>query len=300
MSETYWHSTLANRISRRRTLGMSAAGAGAILLAACGGGSSSNSPQQPASSLMRPIVDETKDLKRGGLLRSSQAVPLSLDPHQTSAGVLHVWHNYSSIFKVVEGHLTRAAGEMEGEVADSWELSPDKLQLTIKMSKDVGFAPLPPVNGRIVDAQDVVSSWNRWNAVSPRRSELANEANPAAPILSVTAVDNQTVVMKLKEPVSTIISKLAPEFPGAFFVVPREAENQATLDLRQVSAGSGPFYVSNLVQSSSTTYKRNPNFKKDKRGVPYVDQVDYADIPEYAAQLSQFRAGNIYDTFFNF
>jgi len=201
---------------------------------------------------------------------------------------------------VVEGHLTRAAGEMEGEVAESWEFSPDKLQLTIKMSKDVGFAPLPPVNGRTVDAQDVVSSWNRWNSVSPRRSELANDANPAAPILSVTAVDNQTVVIKLKEPVSTILAKLAPEFPGAYFIVPKEAENPSVLDLRQVSAGSGPFYVSNLVQSSSTSYKKNPNFKKDKRGVPYVDQVDYADIPEYASQLAQFKAGNIYDSFFNF
>ena len=301
VSDNYWQKGLVSRISRRRALAVSAAGAGAAFLAACGGSDKgSGSKEQPASSLMNPIVDETKDLKRGGVIKSAQPVPLGFDPHQTSGGVLHVWHNYSSIFKVVEGHTTRASGEMEGEVADSWELSPDKLQLTIKMSKDVGFAPLPPVNGRIVDANDVVYSWNRWNAISPRRSELANEANPSAPIISVTAVDNQTVVMKLKEPVSTIIAKLAPEFPASYFIVPKEAENQNVLDLRQVGAGSGPYYLSNVVQSASTTYKRNPNFKKDKRGVPYADQVEYADLPEYATQLAQFRAGNVYDTFFNF
>jgi ABC-type transport system substrate-binding protein len=302
MPQDYWATINENRVSRRRALAGTLVGsAGAAFLVACGGGEGKDSgPKQPASSLINPVTDETKSLKRGGVIKSSQPVPLSLDPHQTSAGVLHIWHNYSPLFKVVEGHLTRASGDMEGEVAESWELSPDKLTLTVKMSKDVAFAPLAPVNGRILDAEDVAFSWKRWNATSPRRSELSNEANPAAPITSLTAVDKDTVVIKLKEPVSTILTRLAGEFPGLFFIVPKEAENQATLDLRQVGAGSGPYYLSNIVQSASTSYKRNPGFKKDKRGVPYADQVDYADLPEYAAQLAQFKAGNIYDTFFNF
>jgi ABC-type transport system substrate-binding protein len=164
----------------------------------------------------------------------------------------------------------------------------------------VAFAPLPPVNGRSVDAQDIAFSWRRYNAISPRRSELANEANPAAPVLSVTAIDDRTVTIKLKEPVSTILAQLAGSFAGTYFIVPREADDPNKLDLRQVGAGSGPFYVSNLVQSASTTYKRNPGFKKDKRDVPYADGIEYADLPEYSAQLAQLKAGNIYDTYFNF
>ena len=40
----------------------------------------------------------------------------------------------------------------------------------------------------------------------------------------MTAVDNQTVVIKLKEPVSTIFARLAGEFPGLYFIVPKEAD----------------------------------------------------------------------------
>jgi hypothetical protein len=40
---------------------------------------------------------------------------------------------------------------------ESWEFTPDQLQLTLKMHPG-HFAPLPPVNGRAVDAQDVVFS----------------------------------------------------------------------------------------------------------------------------------------------
>jgi ABC-type transport system substrate-binding protein len=297
---SYWSSVQSRRLSRRRLLAATAGAGGVAVLVACGGGDGESGNGQSDSGLITPVTDDTKNLTRGGVMKAVQGVPQSLDPHQLNAGVAHVWHNYSPLFKVVEGHMERPTGEMEGELVDSWELSPDKTQLVLKITRDVAFAPLPPVNGRRVDAEDVAFSWRRYNAVSPRRAELANEANPAAPILSVEATDAQTATIKLKEPVSTILSQLAGTFAGTYFIVPKEAENPNVLDLRQVGAGSGPFYVSDVVQSASTTYKRNPGFKKDKRGIPYVEQIDYADLPEYAAQLAQLKAGNIYDTYFNF
>jgi ABC-type transport system substrate-binding protein len=108
---------------------------------------------------------------------------------------------------------------MEGELVDSWEFSPDNLTLTAKITHDVAFAPLPPVNGRRVDAHDVVFSWERYNAVSPRRGELANEANPAAPITSVEAIDDDTVVLKLAAPDSTLLAKLGGTFAATYFIV---------------------------------------------------------------------------------
>ena len=309
--DSYWRLIEAKRLSRRRMLAGSAAGGGAaVLLAACGGGDDEDAPPgatsgqatsgPAASSLIRPVIDETDAAVRGGVMKAVQGVPRNLDPHQIDAGVAHVWHNYSPLFKVIEGRMEAAIGGMEGEIVDSWEYSPDNLQLTVKMSHDVAFAPLPPVNGRTVDAHDVVFSWERYNAVSPRRGELANEANPAAPILSVEAIDDETVVFNLNAPNSTILSQLGGNFAGTYFIVPKEAADPNVLDLRQVGAGSGPFYASEVVQSVSTTYKRNPGFKKDPRGVPYVDEIYYVELPEYAAQLGQLKAGNIYDTYFNF
>jgi peptide/nickel transport system substrate-binding protein len=82
--------------------------------------------------------------------------------------------------------------------------------------------------------------------------------------------------------------------------VPKEAADPSVLDLRQVGAGSGPFYLTELIQSVSHTYKRNPEFKKDPRNLPYVDEVFFAELPDYSTQLAQLRAGRIYDSYFNF
>jgi hypothetical protein len=127
----YWQQIRSQRLSRRRamTAGGSALGVAALVVAC--GDSDGKKDTQPVSSLISPVTDETKSAKRGGVIKTVQGVPLSLDPHQTNAGVAHVWHNYSPLFKVVEGQLARAAGEMEGEAVDSWELSPDKTTLTL-------------------------------------------------------------------------------------------------------------------------------------------------------------------------
>jgi len=243
MTQGYWGQVSNTRLNRRRVLAAAGGGSAAALLAACGGGSDSGSggtEQKSASSLVSPVIDETKSVKRGGRMLSAQGSPISLDPHQTNAGVIDVWHNYSPLFKISEGYLKNSNGDIEGELVDSWEFSPDKTQLTLKITKDVAFAPLPPANGRAVDARDVEFSWKRYNAISPRKNELANDANPAAPVLSLNAIDNQTVVIKLKEPNSTVLAQLGAIFPGVFFIVPKEAENPAVLDLKAVGAGSGP------------------------------------------------------------
>ena len=56
----------------------------------------------------------------------------------------------------------------------------------------VGFAPVSPVNGRMLDAQDVVYTWERFSKIGAARSDYANAVNPAAPILSLTAPDSRT------------------------------------------------------------------------------------------------------------
>jgi hypothetical protein len=108
---SYWNSVQARRLSRRRLLASSAGAGGAALLAACGGGEDDETrDREEASGLISPVTDETKDLKRGGAMKAVQPVPQSLDPHQINAGVAHVWHNYSPLFKVVEGHMERPHG----------------------------------------------------------------------------------------------------------------------------------------------------------------------------------------------
>ena len=90
MSQTYWAQATRHRITRRRALSASGAGvASALILAACGGSDSGGKgDSKPVSGLVSPVLDETKSVKRGGTMKSAQGSPITLDPHQTSAGVL--------------------------------------------------------------------------------------------------------------------------------------------------------------------------------------------------------------------
>jgi peptide/nickel transport system substrate-binding protein len=303
----YWNNVLERRLSRRRALVATSATAGAAaFLAACGGGDDTTSGGSGGGStgggsgLLVPLKDETKDAKRGGIYKSAlNAVP-SFDPHLTGNHVTHVWLAYSQLLKIKPGNGTRSDGSVEGEIAESWEISPDHLTITMKLTDKAHFTPKAPLNGRAVTMDDVLFSWERYKTLSPRKTELAADANPAAPIQSLTATDNKTLVIKLNKPIATILSSLTGGAPGTYYIVPKEAENPSVLDLRGTIAGSGPWYLEEWVPSSRITFRKNPGFGQDPRQVPFMDGIDFADLNEYSTILSQFKTGAFHDTYNNF
>jgi ABC-type transport system substrate-binding protein len=250
------------------------------------------------SGLLTSIVDDTSSLKRGGTYMSALNATPTFDPHLTGNHVTHMWLNYSQLLKVKPGHMARSDGSVEGEIAESWEMSPDNLTITMKLTDKAHFPTTAPMNGRAVTMDDVIFSWQRYLGISPRAGELAAQVNPAGPIDSVTATDEKTLVIKLTRPVATILSSLTGGIPGTFYIVPKEAESQ--VDLKGTLAGSGPWSLEEWVPSSRITFKKNPGFGQDSRNVPYMDGLQFADLNEYATILAQFRTGEMYDTYNNF
>ena len=61
----------------------------------------------------------------------------------------------------------------------------------MKLRSGVKWHNKAPVNGRALDPQDIVFSWNRFAAKGQGRGTLANVANPNAPVLGVTATDDK-------------------------------------------------------------------------------------------------------------
>jgi peptide/nickel transport system substrate-binding protein len=296
MGQGYWSKVTSSRISRRRALaGTAATAAAAAFLAACGGSddeSSGSGSKEPTSSLLAKREDTSKQAKMGGtLITTNPADPPHFDPHLlTLPAAMATTLIYNKLFSVKPGVLETSDGTIEGDMVESWEFSPDKLTLTMKIRSDVGTPPnQAPVNGRKLDAQDVVYSWNRFAATGSGRTDLANIATPSAPILSFTATDNRTVVAKLKEPVSSILAGLSSQLQGLYFVVPKEAES--AIDLRRTPVGAGAYYLSEYVPSSRLVYTRNPN-SYDK--LTYPDKIETPIITENAQVIAQLIAGNIY------
>ena len=297
MQSNYWDGILASRLSRRR--GLAAVGtsaAAAAFLAACGGNDDNDGgADADQSALVSRPVDETRGAKKGGVYKARNSFePSTLDPHLFPNN-FHVAATYSNLFLIKDGVLEYSDGTVAGDLVQSWEVSPDRLTITARLHPNAHFAPVAPVNGRAVDAHDVAASWQRHSSISNQRADFSNATNPAAPITTITAVDARTVSIKLAAPNAVVIERLARATPGSMYIVPKEALEPGVLDLARTSIGSGPFYISDFQPSVAITFKRNPNFGQDPSGLPYMDQLDYPTVQEYAQYIAQFRAGNIYD-----
>jgi ABC-type transport system substrate-binding protein len=273
--------------------------AAAAFLAACGGSSSDESGtggSKDNSGLLTNVTDESKDAKRGGVLVGSHpGVILTWDPMKTGINIRGARRGYSQLFRVVDGINQNTDGSIEGDLAESWEVSPDKLTITAKLDAGAGLPNVPPVNGRAMDAEDIVFSWERMKERGVLRNEFVNELNPSAPIVSITAPDKRTVVIKLKEPDATIFQLLSTDRLGTLYIIPKEGADVSKFDIDRVAIGSGPFY---MTEASEINYrwKRNPNFKraKLKDNEPYLDEVYEPVIPDISAASAQFRTGAIY------
>jgi peptide/nickel transport system substrate-binding protein len=295
MSNNYWNQVLTHRIGRRRAL--TAAGglaASTAFLAACGGGSD-NHESTNRSSLLSEVRDETKDVKRGGVYKGALQIDIySVEPQSLTGGTVSTALGYSGLFREKDGVGDWPSGEIIGDVAQSWEMSPDKLTMTIKVNPGAHFAPVAPVNGRSIDAHDVAFSWERFARISSRRSDFSNQANKNAPISSVQAIDASTVQIKLAFPYAPILGLLGVNNVGTFYQVPKEAADTKVLDVSKTLLGTGPFYLHEQQPSVRATFKKNPQYKQRSGDLPYFDQIDFAVLTEYAAAIAQFKAGNIH------
>jgi ABC-type transport system substrate-binding protein len=317
MSQTpnYWNKVLNRRLTRRRSLAaLGGSAAAAAFLAACGGdddsggsstpsGGSSSSGATPTGSsggvapteepgiLAKREDTSSKAVAGGTLITDNPAEPSTFDPHfLTLPGAAAVSLIYNKLFGITPGILEPTAGEIEPDLAESWEYAADHLTLTVKIRQNAGTPPdQAPLNGRNLDAEDVLYSWNRWAEVGNASSDLMNFKNPAAPVLSLEATDKNTIVLKLAKPSASLQASLASQLQGQFFILPRESEND--YDPRSEPKGAGAYYLSEHIPSSRLVYKRNPN---NYDNLSYPEEIDTPIITETAQVVAQLVAGQVY------
>jgi peptide/nickel transport system substrate-binding protein len=283
-------------ISRRRALkaaAVSGAGVAGALVVGCGGGGedSTSVPEDPTG-MLAPRVNTTKQAVPGGVYQSyigsdvTHMDSLAATDFQSGREGAYV---YSRLLKYKAGTFDkRADGSVEGDAAESFEVSGDGMQVTFKIRPNMPFDPRPPTNSRPLDAQDVKFSWDKFSSQSNARSDMTYSINPSAPIESVTAPDAKTVIVKLAFPYAPILQMLA--FIRYLIIEPREADGG--FDARRDMRGSGAWYLSKYTPSIGWEYRRNPDWYN--KPYPFLEGIDRPIISEYATGLAQFKAGNLW------
>jgi peptide/nickel transport system substrate-binding protein len=271
--------------------------AAAAFLAACGGGEG-EAPAGPkdSSGLVSEIEDRGKEAKRGGVYKWSVAS----EPNHFDGGIqgqaqLNVFNGfaYGALVQNKPGYKQPTSNtESVGDLAESWEFSADKLQVTFKLRQGVKWHNKPPVNGRLFDSSDVVNNWKRFEAKAPEGALMSKAKNASGGIVeSVTAPDARTVIYKLATPVSYFMQRLSTMVTGlAGTVMPRETDNG--FDPRTEQIGTGGFVLERYEPSVRFIYRRNPDYWNKVE--PYIDTIEIPIVPQYATGRPQFEAGNIY------
>ncbi len=301
----YWFRAQRKAMSRRTVLrGAVIGGLGLTVGAACGGGDDSDSTdvqnaptasaakQEEVKGFLSKRVDTTAQAVKGGIMQQYYTGDVTLDPLSATSysSNYQTSYVYPTLLSYKSGLRVPATGELQGNLAQSWQ-QPDPLTIIFKLQPKAAWDP--KLNGRAIDADDVVFSWKKYAVKGQTRIDLANSASSFAPIQSVEAVDKSTVKFTLAFPMAATLGQLA--YDRNLLVMPRESEGPSVQNgfnpLTETRSG-GPWILENYQRSVGYTYRRNPNWwDADK---VWMDGIDMPIITETAVRLAQFRAKRIW------
>lgn len=220
-----------------------------------------------AADLYGPVA---KDARQGGTLTVGSLVePPGLDPfHQGADARIRV------TVLMYQGLFYEAAdGEAAPLLAESYDVSPDKLVYTVKLRQGVKFH-----TGQPMTAKDVAYSYNYIR--DPKNGSPG--AGDYTVVSAIDAVDDATVKITLSQPNAslpmTLGNKYGAVIPAGYFDAP-----DAKTKLNQASVGTGPFKLGEFKPNSNLTLARNPDYWE--KGAPYLDQVNFVFVPSSASML---------------
>lgn len=243
-------------------------------------------------------TDAAKDTAQTTATSSPQLI-IGVDPDYESFDPGRAYEAYAHI--VINGaynnlvHFQGNLDEIKPDLAETFEATPDAKTFTFHLKKDVKFA-----SGNPITAADVVWSINRLKNLQENPAFLAKG------IESITAPDDNTVVITLSEPdgaflakltysgFAVIDSKLATE-NGASDSANAKSDDSSKLWFDSHSAGSGPYAIESYTPKEQVVLKRNDNYW----GTPAAfDKVIIKNIKDPGTQLMMLEKGDI-DIAFN-
>ena len=212
--------------------------------------------------------------KMGGVLRmgiGAGATSDSLDP----ATYLDNYMQFVGFS--LRNNLTEVgnSGQLEPELAESWEASADAAIWTFKLRKGVEFH-----NGKTLDADDVIASINH------HRGEDSKSAAKALlePVTDIKADGKNTVVITLKAGNADFPFIISDYHMGVMPAKDGKADWKSGI-------GTGGYSMQSYEPGVRTSLKRNPNYWKAGRG--HFDGIEALVIADVAARTNALSTGEV-------
>ncbi len=230
-------------------------------------------PTATTETMPDPMDDSPR---RGGLMRfNGSEDPVSFDTHTATSGA-HVTHNGMLNANLV---WNPDAFELEGDAAESWEISADGMTWTFILKDNVryhtGYEPAHARDGTLMTAADVAYSMRKImgledGVVSARSGWMKEFVDVSRPDGGLSVVDDRTVKFHMDKPLAALADLLATGFAGVY------ADGVTRDMLQERPYGAGPFKLKNFQRGALWEYEANPDYFKP--GLPYMDEMQHVNI----------------------
>ncbi len=284
----------------------------ALLLAACGGAAeqaTATPAATRAASTATPVAGATATAtalavatatpkpatsagpKYGGTLRLyTRADPARWDPQKMTAGEIPLRVVEQAVFSRPVTLEWPTEGKCQFSIlpdaGKSWRWLDDKT-FEIALNQGIQFQNKPPVNGRELTAQDLVYSLKRmgeWQDVVQTFTKQIDK---------IEATDRYTARVSFNTPLPSFVFSYLGTYRGPI-IVPAESLSGPDKDLSDPVKswiGSGAFMFKSWTPGVKYTVERNPNFFK--KGMPYVDGMDFIVMQDMATRMAALRGGKL-------
>ena len=167
---------------------------------------------------------------------------------------------------------------IEGDLAESWTVSPDGLEITFTLRRNVKWH-----DGEECTAADVRFTYELY--VDP--STPTAYAEDFRQVSDFTVIDDYTIKVRYAEPFApALISWSTPILPRHLL----EGKDVVTSPLARHPVGTGPYRFRDWVTGDKIVLEANDSYWE---GRPNIDRYVFRVIPDTATMFLELKAGNV-------
>jgi peptide/nickel transport system substrate-binding protein len=218
--------------------------------------------------------------KRGGILKFAvSAEPPNYDCHgATSFAFIHpVRPHYNTLLKFDEPNYPT----VKGDLAQSWQVSPDGLTYTFRLKPNIKFH-----DGTPMTSADVKATYER--IANPPQGVVSIRKAAYSDIGAIETPDPQTVVFKLKARNASMLTNFASPWDCIYSAA--KLKQDAKFPEKNV-LGTGPFKFVEHAAGSHWVGERFADYFE--KGRPYLDGFRAIFITNTAARVNALQAGEV-------
>lgn len=225
----------------------------------------------------------------------SEGSPENFGPMTATSGTSNTAAATPIYNRLIE--FDRGSTDLVPGLAESYDISPDGMVYTLKLRKGVKFhttSYFKPT--RDFNADDVLFTINRqfdkshpYNPVNGGKYEYFNSLGMGDALSKVEKVDDHTIRLTIKEPLSPFATNLAMDFMSIYSAEYADklmaAKTPEKIDLEPI--GTGAFQFVAYQKDAVIRYRANADYWKPK--TPVTDLI-FAITPDAAVRFAKLKA----------